>query len=178
MNVVLRGSYSESFQAPALGLLYASQTTAFSSTVLQDPLRLQDPPQQQRIITGGNPDLLPETAKVKYAGVVFEEPFKIKNLSFSADYFDMRINQVIVTPSSTFLLSERGRNQFPNAIVRDSALGNPGPILRIESVPSNNPAAYQMYRGFDFGVRYALRNTRTGNYTFAADATEDRVDEA
>ena len=172
VDVVLRGSYSESFQAPALGLLYASQTTAFSSTVLQDPLRLQDPPQQQRIITGGNPGLLPETAKVKYAGLVFEEPLKIKNLSFSADYFDMRINQVIVTPSSTFLLSERGRAQFPNAIVRDSNLGNPGPILRIESVPSNNPAAYQMYRGFDFGVRYALRNTRTGTYSFAADATQ------
>jgi iron complex outermembrane receptor protein len=172
INVVLRGSYSESFQAPALGLLYSSQTVGFSSTVLQDPLRLQDPPVQQRIVTGGNPNLLPETAKVKYAGAVFEDIFKIKDLSVSFDYFDMRINQVIVTPSSTFLLSERGRAQFPNAIVRDTNLGNPGPILRIESVPSNNPAAYQMYRGFDFGIRYAMRNTRWGNFTFAADATQ------
>ena len=172
INVVLRGSYGESFQAPALGLLYASQTVAFSSTVQQDPLRPQDPPVQQRIVTGGNPNLLPETAKVKYAGAVFEDIVGIKDLSFSVDYFDMRINQVIVTPSSTFLLSERGRAQFPNAIVRDTTLGNPGPILRIESVPSNNPAAYQMYRGFDFGIRYQLRNTRTGNYSFAADATQ------
>lgn len=172
VNVVLRGSISQSFQAPALGLLYASQTTAFSSTVLQDPLRPQDTPTQMRIVTGGNPGLLPETAKVKYAGAVFEDLFKIKNLSFSADYFDFRVNQVIVTPSANFILSERGRTQFPSAIVRDSALGNPGPILRLESVPSNNPAAYQLYRGFDFGVRYALRNTRTGNYSFAADATQ------
>ncbi len=172
VNVVLRGSYSESFQAPALGLLYASQTTAFSSTVLQDPLRPQDPPTQMRIITGGNPKLLPETAKVKYAGAVFEDVFKIKDLTFSADYFDFRVNQVIVTPGATFLLSERGRAQFPAGIVRDSTLGNPGPILRLESVPSNNPAAYQIYRGFDFGVKYALRNTRTGTYTFAADATQ------
>lgn len=172
INVVLRGSYSESFQAPALGLLYSSQTIGFSSSVQQDPLRPQDPPVQQRIVTGGNPNLLPETAKVKYAGAVFEDVFKIKNFSLSADYFDMRIKQVIVTPSSNFLLSERGRAQFPNAIVRDTTLGNPGPILRIESVPQNNPAAYQMYRGFDFGVRYALRNTRAGNFTFAADATQ------
>lgn len=172
VNVVLRGSISQSFQAPALGLLYASQTTAFSSTVLQDPLRPQDTPTQMRIVTGGNPNLLPETAKVKYLGAVFEDLFKIKDLSFSADYFDFRVNQVIVTPGATFLLSERGRNQFPNGIVRDSTLGNPGPILRLESVPSNNPAAYQMYRGFDFGIRYALRNTRTGSYTFAADATQ------
>lgn len=172
VNVILRGSYSESFQAPVLGLLYASQTTAFSSTVLQDPLRLQDPPTQLRIISGGNPNLLPETAKVKYAGAVFEDVMKIKDLSFSIDYFDMRINQVIVTPGSAFLLSERGRAQFPNGIVRDTTLGNPGPILQLESVPSNNPGAYQMYRGFDFGIRYAMRNTRWGNFTFAADATQ------
>ncbi len=172
VNVVLRGSYAEAFKAPDLGLLYASQTVAFSSAVRQDPLRLQDPPTQLRIVTGGNPKLLPETAKVKYAGAVFEDLLKVKNLSFSIDYFDMRINQVIVTPSDVFLLSERGRAQFPNGIVRDSTLGNPGPILRVESVPSNNPAAYRMYRGFDFGVRYALKNTRSGNYTFAADATQ------
>ncbi len=172
VNVVLRGSYSESFQAPALGLLYASQTVAFSATVQQDPLRPQDTAVQQRIVTGGNPGLIPETAKVKYYGAVFEDIFKVKNLSFSVDHFDMRINSVIVTPSSAFLLSTRGMAQFPNAVVRDSTLGNPGPILRIESVPSNNPAAYQMYRGFDFGVRYGLKNTRSGNYTFAADATQ------
>lgn len=171
LNVVLRGSYSESFQAPALGLLYASQTIAFSSTVLQDPLRPQDTPTQLRIITGGNPNLLPETAKIQYVGAVFESP-KIKNLSFSIDYFDMRINQVIVTPSANYILSANGRAQFPNAIVRDPAGGSPGPILRLESVPSNNPLAYQIYRGFDFGVKYSLRNTRYGDFRFNADATQ------
>lgn len=171
LNVLLRGSYSESFQAPALGLLYSSQTTAFSSTVLQDPLRPQDSPVQQRIVTGGNPNLLPETAKIQYVGAVFESP-KIKNLSFSVDFFNMRINQVIVTPSATYLLSTNGMAQFPNAIVRDTTLGNPGPILRIESVPSNNPLAYQLYRGFDYGVKYSLRNTRYGDFRFNAEATQ------
>jgi iron complex outermembrane recepter protein len=172
VNVVIRGSYSESFKAPRLGLLYASQTVAFSPGVLLDPLRPQDPASQLRIVQGGNPNLLPETAKVKYAGAVFEDAFKIKELSFSFDYFDIRVNQVIVTPGSNFLLSERGRAQFPNAIVRDNSLGNPGPILRLEAVPSNNPAAYQMWRGFDFGIRYTVRNTPAGNFSFAADATQ------
>ncbi|MCX6952744.1 MAG: TonB-dependent receptor plug domain-containing protein, partial [Verrucomicrobia bacterium] len=90
LNVLLRGSYSESFQAPALGLLYASQTVAFTSTVLQDPLRPQDPAVQQRQVTGGNPALLPETAKIQYVGAVFESP-AVKNLSFSVDFFNMRI---------------------------------------------------------------------------------------
>ncbi len=171
LNVLLRGSYSESFQAPALGLLYSSQTTGFSSTLLQDPLRPQDPPVQQRIVTGGNPGLLPETAKIQYVGAVFESP-KIKDLSVSVDFFNMRINQVIVTPSSTYLLTTNGMAQFPNALVRDTTLGNPGPILRIESVPSNNPLAYQLYRGFDYGIKYAMRNTRLGSFRFSADATQ------
>lgn len=170
VNVVLRGSYSESFQAPALGLMYASQTVGFTSNLVADPLRPQDPPQQQRIVTGGNPNLLPELGKTYYGGIVIELP-RVRDLSFNIDYFRFRINQVIVTPSSTFLLSERGRAQFPNAIVRDNSVGNPGPILRIESVPSNNPAAYQVYRGYDLGVRYRMRNTQVGDFNFSADAT-------
>jgi outer membrane receptor protein involved in Fe transport len=171
VSLLVRASYSESFQAPPLGLLYASQTVAFSSGVLQDPLRPQDAPVQQRIVQGGNPNLLPEIGKVQFLGGVIELP-RVKNLSFSVDFFNIRISQFIVTPSATYLLSERGRNQFPNAIVRDSALGNPGPILRIESVPSNNPAAYQLYRGLDYGVRYALRNTRFGTFQFSGSATQ------
>ena len=171
VNVVLRGSYSESFQAPALGLLYSSQTIGFTSNLVQDPLRPQDPPVQQRVVTGGNPNLIPENAKTQYVGVVFE-PAKVKNLSFGVDFFDINIKQYIVTPSSTFLLSTAGRAQFPNAIVRDTALGNPGPILRIESVPSNNPLAYQRYRGFDYDIKYDLRNTRYGSFRFSGAATE------
>lgn len=166
-NVILRGSYSESFQAPALALLYASQTVGFSSSVLQDPLRLDDPPQQQRIVTGGNPNLLPEEGETFYGGIVVDIP-AVKDLSFNIDYFKFRINQVIVTPSATFLLSERGRAQFPNAIVRDGANG---PILRIESVPSNNPLAYQLYKGVDFGVNYRKRNTQWGDFNFGLEAT-------
>ena len=171
LNVLLRGSYSESFQAPPLGLLYASQTVAFTGGLVQDPLRLQDPPTQLRLVQGGNPNLLPETAKVQYVGGVIESP-KLKNLSLSLDFFNIRLNQFIVTPGSGFLLTAAGMAQFPNAIVRDNSLGNPGPILRIEAVPSNNPLAYQVYRGLDMGAKYALNNTRFGNFRFSVDATQ------
>jgi iron complex outermembrane receptor protein len=167
VNVMLRASYSESFQAPALPLLFASQTTGFSSTVLADPDRPDDPPQQRRIVTGGNPNLLPEEGETYYGGMVVEVP-AVKGLSFNIDYFRFRIDQVIVTPSATFLLSTRGRAQFPSAIVRESP---GGPISRIESVPSNNPAAYQLYRGYDLGVQYRLPQTPFGDFNFAADVT-------
>ncbi|MCX6955765.1 MAG: hypothetical protein NTV51_26775, partial [Verrucomicrobia bacterium] len=81
-------------------------------------------------------------------------------------------NQVIVTPTAAFLFTANGRAQFPDAIVRDNTLGNPGPILRVNTVPSNNPLAYQLYRGIDFGVKYALRNTRAGDFRFGADVTQ------
>ena len=171
VSLLLRASYAESFQAPPLGLLYSSQTVAFSGSVLQDPLRPQDPPTNLRIVQGGNPNLLPETAKTQYVGGVIESP-KIKNLSLSVDFFNIRINQFIVTPGNAFLLSPAGIAQFPNGVVRDNTLGNPGPILRLQSVPSNNPLAYQIYRGFDFGVRYALKRTRVGDFRFSADATQ------
>ncbi len=170
VNLVLRASYSESFQAPALGLLYSSQTVGFTSNLVADPLRPQDPPSQLKVVTGGNPGLLPETAKAQYAGAVIETPL-VKNLSFSVDFFDFRIHQVIVTPSSSYLLSAAGMAQFPNGVVRDTTLGNPGPILYLKSVPSNNPDAYQLYRGFDYGVKYALRNTPYGQFTFSGEAT-------
>lgn len=169
-NVILRGSYSESFKAPDLGRLYASQTTGFSPNLIQDPLRPQDPPQQQRIVSGGNPNLLPETAKVKYAGIVVDIP-RIKELSFNLDYFKFDIDQVISVPSAAYLVTPAGLAAFPNAIVRDTTLGNPGPILRMETVPANNPNAFLTYEGIDFGVRYTRRNTRTGNYTFQLDTT-------
>src|SRR5439155_23722407 len=120
IDVILRGSYSESFKAPDLGRLYATQTVGFSPSLLQDPLRLQDPPSQQRQITGGNPTLQPEEGKVKYIGLVFETP-KIKELTLSFDYFDIAISNAINTPSASFLLSTTGRAQFPNAIVRDNS---------------------------------------------------------
>ncbi|MBA4136311.1 MAG: hypothetical protein C0518_03225 [Opitutus sp.] len=167
VNVILRGSYSESFQAPALALLHASQTIGFSAALLQDPLRPQDAPQQQRIVTGGNPNLLPEEGKTTYFGAVVDLP-AVKDLSFNLDYFKFRINQVIVTPGVNYLFTPAGIAAFPNAIVRDGA---GGPILRVETVPSNNPQAYQDYRGVDFGINYRHRNTPVGDFTFSLEVS-------
>lgn len=167
-NILFRAGYSESFQAPALALLNANQTISFSNTLLQDPLRPQDPPQQQRVVAGGNPNLIPEEGETYYGGIVIEEIAGIRDLTVEVSYFHFRIDQVIVTPTAQYLLSTAGIQAFPNAIVRD---GPGGPILRIEAIPSNNPNAYQLYKGFDLGVNYRLRNTQVGDFTFGVEAT-------
>ena len=174
LDVVLRGSYSKSFKAPDLGRLYASQTVGFSATVLQDPLRSQDPATQLRLISGGNPLLKPEDGRVQYLGVVIELPKSVKNpwlkgLSFSADYFNYRIDDVINSPSVNFLLSATGRAQFPSAIVRDNSTENPGPIRNIFTVPVN--LAQQTYIGYDFEVVYKTPVTRLGTFGTTIRAT-------
>jgi iron complex outermembrane receptor protein len=174
IDLVFRASYSKSFKAPDLGRLYASQTVGFSSTVLSDPLRPQDPATQLRIVTGGNPNLKPEEGRIQYLGTIIELPKSVKNpwlkgLSLAVDYFDYRIDNVISTPSSTFLLSTQGRAQFPNAIIRDNSTENPGPIQRIFAVPVN--LAQQSYKGFDFELTYKLPNTRIGNFGSVIRAT-------
>lgn len=165
--LMLRASYSESFKAPDLGRLYTTQTTAFSSTVLSDPKRPLDPAVQMKIVSGGNPNLQPEEAKIKYAGVVIDVP-KIKNLELTVDVFEFDINNVISSPSTTTLLARE--DLFPGGVVRDNTQGNPGPILYLKTVPFN--IATQSYRGVDYGISYRLNNTRYGSFRFGVTATE------
>jgi len=164
--LILRGSLSKSFKAPDLGQLYTAQTVAFSSTLRSDPKRPQDPATQMRIVTGGNPKLQPENADVYYGGIVVDVK-KVKGLSFTADYFDIKIGNVISTPSEVTLLSRE--DQFPGAVVRDNSQSNPGPIVSLRRVPFN--VASQEYKGMDFGAQYNLIDTPYGDFRIRTDWT-------
>jgi iron complex outermembrane receptor protein len=170
VNIVLRGSYSESFKAPDLGQLYAPQSNAVTTTAFLDPLRPQDAARQLPSTVGGNPSLKPEEGKVQYTGAVFEVP-AVKGLSFTVDFFDVQITNVISSLGASYLLSAEGRRLFPNAITRDpSTDGTPGRISRVAAISNN--LGLQLYRGLDYGVRYGLRNTRFGSFTFDALASQ------
>lgn len=164
--LIFRGSLSKSFKAPDLGQLYTAQTVAFSSTLRSDPKRPQDPATQLRIVSGGNPKLQPENADVYYGGIVVDVK-KVKGLSFSVDYFNIQIKNVISTPSEVTILSRE--DQLPGSVVRDNTQGNPGPILNLRRVPFN--VAQQWYKGVDFGVQYDLPKTRFGDFRFRTDWT-------
>ncbi len=171
VNVILRGSYSESFKAPDLGQLYAPQSNAVTTTAFLDPLRPLDAARQMPSTVGGNPNLKPEEGKVQYSGAVFEVP-AVKGLSFSVDFFDTRIVNWINSLGAGYLLTAEGRRLFPNAITREApgADGTPGRITRIAAISNN--LGYQLYRGVDYGLRYGLRNTRLGSFTFDASASQ------
>lgn len=107
---------------------------------------------------------------MQYAGAVFEIP-AVKGLSFNVDFFDVQITNVINSLGASYLLTAEGRRLFPNAITRDPTTdGSPGRISSIAAISNN--LGLQLYRGLDYGVRYTLRNTRIGTFTFNADATQ------
>ena len=157
--LMVRASYSESFKAPDLGRLYTTQKTAFSSTTLTDPKRPSDPAVQIKIVTGGNPNLQPEEADIKYGGVVIDVP-GVKNLEFTVDWFQFDIDNVISSPSINTILARE--DIFPGGVVRDNTQGNPGPILYVQSVPFN--IAQQSYEGVDYGLSYRLDTERWGTF--------------
>ena len=174
VNVLVRGSYSESFKAPDLGQLYQKQTAAISGGAIADPFRPFAVATQIRSILGGNPDLKPEEGKVQYVGVVLESP-AIKNLSLTADYLDYQIDNIVNSLGTAYLISADGVANFPNAVVRGPNLpsdppGVPGPIIVVNGYSNN--LGFQLYRGWDFGLRYSLRNTRLGSFTFNADIVQ------
>ena len=164
--LVLRGSFSKAFKAPDLGTLYTTQTTAFTSSIVQDPKRPGDPATQLRIISGGNPNLKPENSDCYYAGAVIDVP-RVKGLSLTVDYFRFKLSDLINVPSSTTILQRE--DQLPGSVIRDNTQGNPGPILYLQSVPFN--IATQDYSGFDLGIQYQIKGTRFGDFEFRTDWT-------
>lgn len=101
--------------------------------------------------TRGNPGLDPEKADTLTAGVIFRPGFA-PGLSFSVDYYDIKINDAIATNSSQFIVDRcfAGDQQFCAAITRDSS----GTVSAINLQPFN--ALAELARGLDFELAYQM----------------------
>jgi iron complex outermembrane receptor protein len=86
--LVIRGSYSQAYQAPDLGYLYETQIVTFTSGQYADPAYPSQPKTQLQMNVTGDPDLKPQTTDVYFAGI-YVEPHKgiLKGLNASLDYF-------------------------------------------------------------------------------------------
>jgi len=85
----------------------------------------------------------------------------VKGLSFSADYFDIGLTNVITsftTPATFF-------NFFPERVIRNAA----GTIQYFDAKTIN--AAGYKWKGLDLGAEYRLRGTRLGDFTFNGQVT-------
>jgi len=128
-RVLLRATYQTAFRAPALQELYMGES--ISHPFLLDPAR-GDEGMQYTTVSGGNPDLNPETADSFSVGAVFDIPMpENMDLSFSVNWSDIELEDQITSIGAQYMLNNEGL--FGSEITRnaqtdaDKVADNPGP---------------------------------------------------
>ena len=144
-EILFRGSYGTGFRAPTLVDLWKPQTLE-TSEQFNDPKTGQTN-LQVNALKGGNPDLKPEKSTQSSIGVVIAP---IANLSFSVDYFRIKMTDVITTEGAQQIVSRfrRGDAAYANKVT----LGPTGDIDSIVQVTSNTGAL--AVEGFDIGANF------------------------
>ncbi len=102
-QIVFRGSFGTGFRAPTLVDLWQPQTLG-SSEQFNDtgPGGTGQTDLQVNSLTGGNPDLKPEKSTQHSFGVVLNP---VRNLTVALDYFNIRVKDIISTPSAQEVVS-------------------------------------------------------------------------
>ena len=187
-GLTFRGVYSRSVRVPNFGELYSPVSPATIGTI-SDPcqaafitqgpnraancaailpgvtLPLPTPNLNAPVIYGGgNTGLQPETSKSYTIGTVIQPRF-VRGLDFTADYWDIKIDNAITSLPYTTLLnncvdSAGGPTQLYCNLITRNAQGN---VVSVQASYQN--LASQHARGIDFGVNY---RTRIGNSLFRA----------
>jgi len=174
-GVTFRGVRSHSVRAPNFGELYEPINTGTSN--LADPceniytyetanrlancqaLGIAVPPPNSvavsHVVSGGNPDLQPETSDSVTYGVILQPGF-LPGLSATADYWDIDIKDVVTQLSANALLDfcvdmPSIDNPFCRQIIRDS---DPARTVLHVSTQQMNAARF-LARGVDFGLNYS-----------------------
>jgi len=170
-GVRFRATLSRDIRAPTLFELFASQTS--TGVTFADPLTKTQ--QSSRQIGGGNPNLKPEIAKTLTAGIVLKPDF-LPGLTFSADYFKIRIKDAIATPFSAFQLVTLCSQGSLSADICSAIVRPLGPT---NADPSNGPTeifttlanvAVLKLSGIDFEANY-VRPIGNGRLSIRAAAT-------
>ena len=155
--ITLRASWGEGFKAPNLTELYSSRSQSFNDTT--DTFRCQAigidpcPTNQVENFSGGNPELDAENAQSFNVGVVLEP---LDSLTFSADYYEVEIENVVTLLGiQTALRLENEGVLPPGVVVRRGAPtqpGDPGALVSIDRVFAN--LAVREVKGVDLRAHY------------------------
>ena len=157
-NLLVRGSWGESFRAPDMQRLFGAATRAFQT--VNDPVTgLQV--QAVSILAGANPGLVPEDGTNYSVGVVYEP---IQDLTLSADWIVIELENIVTALTAQNVLNLCGAQQNGptcGQITRD-AQGT----LQGGSIATNAAnLSLQNYEGIDFAARYRWETARAGTFT-------------
>lgn len=172
-GVTIRGSYGKGFLPPDITQLTAATLTpnVDMSTAI-DPRRGNTTiPGLIEHISGGNPDLGPETSTTWSAGFIFT-PSWLEDLRLSVDYTQIDKEGNIQTLSVAQLLADEA--SFPGRVTRGANLpgdqaGWAGPITSIDTSHIN--AARTELAAYDVQLDYTLRTAAHGAFSVFATAT-------
>jgi iron complex outermembrane receptor protein len=170
-GVRFRGTVSRDIRAPNIPELFVPGVEGLSQVTRPDT----GVSGQTRTQSVPNPNLQPEKADTYTFGVVLQPESFLRGLRFSADYFDITINDVITSVPTQEVLRRRfpatgqGDTSFDPFIVFDnSALGFSllgSPLLNLNT---------QKTSGVDFELAYRLPDFGIGQFTLGANATWTR----
>jgi len=168
---------SVTFNDPCNGLTQAQVTAnanlALACAGVPRDGTFKEPNGQITGLNESNPNLKPETGKVKTGGFVYE-PSYVQGLSLEVDYWDYHIDGLITTLDSNYSIQQcvaTGSPTFCNLVTRFGANtgSNAGQILDFVN-PSFNLGSLET-SGVDLSVKYAIKNTPIGGFSFELDWT-------
>jgi outer membrane receptor protein involved in Fe transport len=145
----LRGTRSRDIRAPNIAELFGPTTQGFN--IVND--RQNGGSQiQPRVLSGSNPDLVPEVADTWTVGVVLQPRSGgfLGRLRASVDYYDIKINDAISNIGGQTIVDRcfQGATEFCGLITRDAA----GLLTRIVDTQQN--VNQLITRGLDVEVTY------------------------
>ncbi|MCH4248391.1 MAG: TonB-dependent receptor [Acinetobacter populi] len=153
-SIMLRASYGEGFVSPTTAQLNPSTSGDPSEQTINGKAY-----QDVVVVSGGNPNLKPETSKTFNAGIVLT-PTVVPNLRFSVDYYKIKKDDNIISSPSNDLLA----TYFPDNIKYDAA----GNVTEIYGAAING--ASLKTDGIDTNLSYFI-DTVAGNLTLNANHT-------
>ncbi len=192
-DLLLRGTYSESFRAPGVTDLYAGGAESFPTA--SDPCNtfnynlpttnraacsaggvpvggIVQANSQIRSLNGGNPSLKPEFGTTKSFGIVYS-PSWAEGLNFTLDYYNIELEDVIAFRGAQSVLNACFRTDgdprlaaLCSTLVTRDGTGN---ILDLRQTSFN--LAKGEVEGYDFAVSYAMPETSWGKFSFQFDNT-------
>jgi len=147
-SVRLRSTYSKDFRAPKINDLFAQANLRAGNTVVDF---VNNRSTNVNLLVGGNPNLDPETSHTFTGGVVLTPTF-IPRLQLSADFFDIKLRDALITPTAQEVVDRCGRGDqtFCAGIIRDAA----GAIAQVNAFQFN--AQTLKTRGIDFEADYRI----------------------
>lgn len=198
-DLLLRGTYSESFRAPSVTDLYAGggenfpqasdpcntarygQATTDQSICNRDAVPTGGVVQantQLRSLISGNPNLQPEQGETRSFGVVYSPSF-VEGLDITLDWYNIKLDQVIVGRSAQATLNgcyqDVGSTGGPTSTAERDLFCSfvqrdaAGNILSLRQSSFN--LAQGEVEGYDFQVGYRMPETSWGSFRFQWDST-------